>query len=314
MSDSEHRTPASDDRRGPRAESSAATSSGERRDASGGEVAQIDELLELAAFEVLGVLDPVDMARLHRGFDALAPAQQARLVALQESIARDPALRDVEPPPGSLRQFAIGRVKQAIEADVESPAPLAHIGPIAPVGRSETISRERIREIVHEVSRLQPPQSPQLVWRAASFVLLGALCVSLYMNWHHRAISEDLAAAVTSGAFDRDVGAIARDLAGFDFAGARHVELVAQQSGASARAGAFIDVATGRVAVYGVGFEPDSTIEIVLRGAEGAAIDSRKVRVASAGFGQIHEVGPAALANARIEVLDGDGRVLFRQA
>lgn len=297
-------------------------STGHHNDAgSGGSTERVDreELLHLAELEAQCVLEPVEAARLERLFAAAVPSLQAEVRALQERLSLEPVLRSDEHPSESLRLRTLGRVAQAVEQESAGAAPIATIGPrsgaVQGIARKgEQMSADAVRSIIDGISRererLHAVRQPY--WRAAAFFLLAALCVSLFFNWRYVAVSEKLASFANAEAIDSDMRAIAANMAGFDFAGAHHVDLMRLADDHGAHVEIFTDATNGRIAVLGVGFDVGETLEIVIRDPEGGAPYSQRFRVAAMGFGKVCEV-PQAMARAGIvEIRNGSGVTLFR--
>lgn len=278
------------------------------------------ELLQLAELEALALVDadgdPVASARLERLFESAPPSVQAEVRALQERTATNPLLRSAELPSESLRLRTIARVVHASEEESRAAAPIATIGP-REGGRGgkqgDRFSFDEVRSIIDGISRerdrMQAVRQPY--WRVAAFILLTALSVSLLFNWRYVDVSEKLARFTVGEAIDSDMRALATDLAGFDFEGAKHRLLVAVSSDATGCGSVYIDADSGRVAVLGFGFTPGDTLEIVVRDTESGLSHSHHF-LAAAGFGKICEM-PAELARrGTVEIRDSSGTVLFR--
>ena len=89
-----------------------------------------EELLELAQFEMLGVLDPVETASFERAFALATPSVQAEIIALQARVAEDPTFRaHGEQPSAALLLRTMARVVDAMESESQSAQPIATIGP-----------------------------------------------------------------------------------------------------------------------------------------------------------------------------------------
>lgn len=89
-----------------------------------------EELLELAQFEMLGVLDPVDTAHFERAFALATPSLQAEIIAVQARVAEDAIFRVVgEQPSAALSLRTMARVVDAMDAESRSAQPIATIGP-----------------------------------------------------------------------------------------------------------------------------------------------------------------------------------------
>jgi hypothetical protein len=278
------------------------------------------ELLQLAELEALALVDadedPVASARLERLFDAAPPSVQAEARALQERFATDPLLRSAELPSDSLRLRTIARVVHASEEESRAAAPIATIGPRQAVRggkQGDRFSFDEVRSIIDGISRerdrMQSVRQPY--WRVAAFILLAALSVSLLFNWRYVDVSEKFARFTVGEVIDAEMRALATDLAGFDFARAEHRVLVAVSPNATGCGSVYVDAASGRVAVLGLGFAPGETLEIVVRDSDSGLSHSQRF-LAAAGFGKICEM-PAELARrGTVEIRDSSGTVLFR--
>ncbi len=298
-----------------------------------------EDLLELAQLGALGMLDEVDAARLERALAAASPSLQAEIKALEQSTVTDPALFASEKPPASLRLRVLARLADEIEGDVRSAQPLATIGPAtggraqraeardergANVAAASEASMRDMRELIEDLSRRNAAHlgPRQLYWRAASFVLLASLLVSLYFNNRLSELSRRLADSTVARSVEEDVARLAHQFRGFDFASARHVDLVAARPSADGLPRGHVSIyeeqGTGRVAVLGIGFGPGEIVRVNILDAEGAVVQSSQFRVAVAGFGGIVDLGPefgnAPLPGMRVEVVSPEGEVLFRQA
>jgi hypothetical protein len=300
-----------------------------RKQMSEHEVLSLDELFELASFEVLGLLDPVDLVRFERGFAASAPSVQAEIIGLQERMARDPIFRDttqdailgsgsvsgVGEPSASLRLRTLARVIEAIETESASAKPIATIGPVSravavqvsegqSTRGSSAITAESMRDLISDLSaRNRESQAPtQLVWRAASFILLAALIVSMFFNIRLTKVSETLADATMGQALETDAIRLAAEYSGFDFASSRHVDLVPVGGARVGHVSVFLDEKNGRVAVHGIGFNPNEIVEIVLLDEAGKILASSQFTVAASSFGGLWEAGSAAIAAGRIQI------------
>ena len=310
-----------------------------------------EDLLELAQLGALGMLDEVDAARFERALASASPTVQSEVKALEQTTATDPVLCASEKPPASLRLRVLARVADEIESDARSGQPLATIGPATTVhtqrsegrdGRtanaalaSESSLRD-MRELIEDLSRRNALQRGprQLYWRAASFVLLASLLVSLYFNNRLSELSRRLADSTVARSLEEDVARLAHEFRGFDFSSARHVDLAAVRPSLDGRprghVSVYADLDSGRVAVIGIGFEAGEIVRVNVLDAEGAVVQSSQFRVAVAGFGGIVDIngvmdpngmgnfggsqrtGP--LAGMRVEVVSPEGEVLFRQA
>lgn len=160
------------------------------------------ELMELAALDALGLLDEYEAALYTRSFHDAPAAVQDEIRELQAEIAAQLGELCDEEPSTELRDRVLQAVSKAIELD--SPAPLASIGRGAndydPTFTSEATDDEREREST-TAGRLA--FSGQF-WRAACFVLLGVVVVSIFGMVHvWRSHNELTMAAVSSNTHEQ---------------------------------------------------------------------------------------------------------------
>lgn len=158
-----------------------------------------EELLELAALDALGLLDEYEAALYTRSFHHAPATVQDEIRDLQAAVAADGSLLPETEPRSELRSIVLDAVSAAIERDSEDFSPLALIGR----ARHERESRSRAAAV----------SSAGQFWRAASFILIGALVVAFYFAFHFRmenALLRDFALqahtqAGITGQFVRDV-------------------------------------------------------------------------------------------------------------
>jgi hypothetical protein len=128
-----------------------------------------EELLECAALDAFGLLDEYDADRYNRSFNDTTPTVQEEIRRLQADLATDGSLITTidDEPPAALRQRVLAAVAAAIEREEAQLAPLA------------TIGRGRHGEIDFQPRRFRFA-SAGMFWRAACFVLLGAVIVMAF--------------------------------------------------------------------------------------------------------------------------------------
>jgi hypothetical protein len=272
-----------------------------------------DELLEHAMFEMLGVLDEVELARFERALAASASSVQSEVSALQARMAIDPLFRDAsEQPSSALRLRTMARLLEEMESDAVAAAPIATIGPrMSAFARpdrvaadaGDAITAESMRRILAEVaarSAIVKPQR-QLFWRVASFFLLAALLVALYFNQQLSRTALQLAAGVNERALSAESLDAAAEVAGFDLSRASRVQLAcvggstdalvqafvqrAARAGANA-AGAAGGPATerGHVLVQGLGVGRAAAVRVVVKDRDGIVLGTRQVKATEAGL------------------------------
>ena len=283
-----------------------------------------EELLEAAEFEMLGLLDEVDSARFSRAFANATLALQAEVIAAQEVIAMDPLLHDTETPSAALRLRTLARVLEAIESDAESAAPIAVIGPARSLAssaiRSSTpMTAEALRELISELSaRSIDKNAPgQLAWRAASFLLLAALAVSMYFNNRLAEVSNKLADTAISEGIRDDVVKLALTVSGFDFAASKHIDLTRVDMSIPGHVSVYVDEKQDRLAIVGLGFEANQIVSVMIRDSAGNVLHATQIRGLNTAFGAICELPEGVLSRGVIELhtidKQGDLNLAFTQ-
>ena len=138
------------------------------------------ELLELAALDALGLLDRYEAALYTRSFHYASAPVQDEIVRLQAEIVSDESLLPEEEPDDSLRERVLRKVAEAIEREASEFAPLA------------TIGRRRRHGPGESDGRLAFGASGQF-WRAAAFVMAGAVVVLAYFSTEANRSSNEMA-------------------------------------------------------------------------------------------------------------------------
>lgn len=273
-----------------------------------------EELLELAQFEMLGVLDPVDTAHFERAFALATPSLQAEIIAVQARVAEDAIFRVVgEQPSAALSLRTMARVVDAIDAESRNAQPIATIGPRAlsrrPLSGSQgttagasrggaddghsssaPMTEASMREIIAEVAARNATARPQkqLFWRAASFFLFAGLCVALYFNQQVSRTAMQLAASVNERALSPESLAAAREIAPFDIAIAQHVDLALVVGESRGHTHAFLHRveggAGGRVLVQGIGANRREVIRVVVKDRDGKVLTTRQSNATEGGL------------------------------
>ena len=138
------------------------------------------ELLELAALDALGLLDRYEAALYTRSFHHASAPVQDEIVRLQAEIVSDESLLPLDEPDDSLRERVLRKVAEAIEREASQLAPLATIGRRRHSGPGET------------GGHLAFGASGQF-WRAAAFVMAGAVVVLAYFSSEANRSSNEMA-------------------------------------------------------------------------------------------------------------------------
>jgi hypothetical protein len=126
-----------------------------------------EELRTLAALDVLGLLDEYETNLYTRSFHHASAAVQDEILELQEAIAQNPPLLSTEEPRDELRDQVMLAVTSAMDSESRKFAPIASIG------------RHRVR-LNGEAGQRHLHVRGAYFWRAATFVLAGALVAVAY--------------------------------------------------------------------------------------------------------------------------------------
>lgn len=138
-----------------------------------------EQLLELAALDAYGLLDEFEAELYTRSFHHAPAAVQDEIIRFQSELAADPTLLPQEEPPAELRQRVLQAVSRAIERQHSELAPLATIGRRRETSDNYVDSRYVFR--------------PAALWRAAAFILAGAVAVMAYFWSQSNEYARDLA-------------------------------------------------------------------------------------------------------------------------
>ena len=265
-----------------------------------------EELMELAALDAFGLLDRYEAALYNRSFHHASAAVQDEIRQMQADLASDELLLPDVEPEAALRERVLKAVAKAIEADAERLAPLASIGPV----------RGRSRQVV---SRLGLSLSGQF-WRAAAFVLAGALLVVMYFNIQQRAEhNKVLDYAIGQITYEQVASLMGDDLLDF----VRNKDCTALQlrpaagQSPSMHAVLFINEKTGEGFLYG--FDLPQRVQCSLhatRTDDGAEAFSHSFKSASIFGGvRLSDVSIALASNVTWQITDAtSGAVLLTSA
>ena len=133
-----------------------------------------EELLELAALDVFGLLDEYEASLYTRSFHHAPAAVQDEIVDLQAEIAGDETLLPGESPEDDLRDKVLAAVCRSAEHENSRLAPIASIGPR--LSGTDNGHRRAERGGIRQAFFGGSGQA----WRAAAFALTGALIVVSY--------------------------------------------------------------------------------------------------------------------------------------
>ncbi|MBX3373280.1 MAG: hypothetical protein KF817_05545 [Phycisphaeraceae bacterium] len=263
-----------------------------------------EQLLEEAPLDALAMLDDYGAALFTRSFHQATPALRHEIREIQAAVAGDTTLLPPVEPGPALRERTIAAVMQRAVTDA-APAPLATIGPAAGGVRMRPPTR---------VQRLLGGQ----MWRAASFLLIGALLVSLFFNLRLlERIGVISDAALNHRAdlrFEEIVGRDAVTLANDPHS--RRILLQPQAPGVHAVGYVLIGERHDATSLLVLGVPPGTSLTITARDSEGEIL-SRTVECRSFVTGlplQLRTDEAARLASAVIEVRRLDGTLLLARA
>jgi hypothetical protein len=204
-----------------------------------------DELIELAALDVYGLLDEYETALYTRSFHNASAAVQDEILRRQAEIAADPSLLGEEEPPEDLRRRVLDSVAFAVEQENVRLAPIATIGRHRAAGEPASSPPMTTAALLNRM-RLALFSGSGQFWRAAAFALCGAVVVMAYFWAETRReatrITELSIGEITSEQLEQLeqlVGPTLQDYL-FDPAG-RHVVLSADSAEEDARAFLLLD-------------------------------------------------------------------------
>lgn len=144
-----------------------------------------EELRTLAALDVFGLLDEYESNLYTRSFHHASAGVQDELLELQAKIAAHPPLLPREAPSADLRDKVMRAVSNAMDNESRKFAPIASIG--------------RHRSRMQDVPGRPLPARGTYIWRAAAFVLAGALVAVLYFFADTVQRTQELAQLAYSG-------------------------------------------------------------------------------------------------------------------
>lgn len=154
------------------------------------------QLLELAALDAFGLLDEYEADQFTRSFHHAPATVQREIVRVQAEIAADTQLLPDDAPAPELRQRVLAAVADAVEQRSSTFAPLATIG------RSDASRADARRDGWRALS--------PLLWRAATFTLVGVTVVLMYFLvatlQHANMVTQLALVNVTSDQLRREIG------------------------------------------------------------------------------------------------------------
>jgi hypothetical protein len=161
-----------------------------------------EQLVELAALDVFGLLDEYESALYTRSFHHAAAAVQDEILELQADIARDPVLAPELFPPDELRRQVLVAVSRAVEQDNSRLAPIASIGAHRVPPQPSRPASDRAG------GRWSLFSGSGQFWRAAAFVLCGAVIVLAYFQTQRDLQYEELVKLVLNDVTQADLSSV----------------------------------------------------------------------------------------------------------
>ncbi len=262
------------------------------------------ELLELAALDALGLLDRYEAALYTRSFHYASAPVQDEIVRLQAEIVSDESLLPEEEPDGSLRERVLRKVAEAIEREASEFAPLA------------TIGRRRRHGPGESDGRLAFGASGQF-WRAAAFVMAGAVVVLAYFSTEANRSSNEIARlALTS---DTEQLAVVLGPMGRDFVLGDSEKIALRPANGGKVVGAvYVNETTKLAFVFFDGLPrttgDDYTLHVVLEDGTTEKLQAFRSSGTFSGF-RVANLSASLLASiARWEITDLAGAVILTSA
>jgi hypothetical protein len=139
------------------------------------------ELIELAALDAHGLLDPIETELFDRSFHNAPASVQDEIVRLQLRLATDESLLPSDLPPSSLKGKVIHAVAKAADKEAKRLAPLALIGARVGATRGNHNSTGSV-----------------VMWRAAALILFGVTVVLAIITFDSQRTAMDFSEKVSS--------------------------------------------------------------------------------------------------------------------
>ena len=268
-----------------------------------------EELRTLAALDVFGLLDEYESNLYTRSFHHASASVQDEILELQEAIAQNPPLLMSEEPVAQLRDKVMDSIAHAMDKESRKFAPIASIG------------RHRANNSLNgEPGQRHVHMRGAQFWRAATFVLAGALVAVAYFF----ATTVQHAQLVTELVLDINTAEQAKELLGHDFEyfvsnpDCDQFALVPGENAGIAASGiVYVNKATNEAFLFTVGLPHDNE-EYVLRVSTDSGMSeelkSFSPRAALLGL-RLDRLSSTLLASAmHWEIVSRDGVVLLSSA
>jgi hypothetical protein len=271
---------------------------------------------------------------------------------LQAELADDPSFLSHEAPRAILRQKVLLRVQEEIEEAEEQLKPLAQIGtqlgnqlaaPTAslavggsaagsalgsslaaraltelPFGVADSSQDSAMRELVEEIrarTTLSVKDRATPYWRAASFFLAAGLLVSLYFLARTMQTADRIAQLASQQVMNSQLAELVPNLNDFTYRDSQIRGLTGVDSTVNAAATLYVDVKNHRALLLSLGLS-GSKGPFKLRAVDenGNAIVLQRFQSTDPVFGMVAQNLPDDILTRKLEILDGDDKVILRTA
>jgi hypothetical protein len=298
-----------------------------------------DELIDLAPLDAFALLDDYEAALFTRSFHHAPASVQAEVRDLQAQFAEDPAFLSKEEPRTLLRQKVLIRIQEEIEESEAELQPLAQIGQqVAGHGAGHQMihaarteldvsgvpsSDDAMRELISEIrarAAVGMRDRATTYWRAAAFFLAAGLIVSLYFLGQTMRHAETIARLAQNQLINAKLTEVAPDLIDFAYRESVVRGLASTDSSVNGTATLCIDAEHNRALVLAFGLNGalsgTKKGEFTLRAVDdkGNATVITKFTTNDPIFGKVADSLPLDIRTCKLELLDGDGRVILRTA
>lgn len=148
-----------------------------------------DELRELAALDVFGLLDEAEADRFNRSFHHAHASVQDEIIEIQMRFSTDPIFQSLQEPPARMRSRILAVVHDEYEKYVARLAPTAG----GTISRSNSSSMRHTREQHTDTDTQLKREGVHPWWRVVAFAMAACLILSisamLYISADSREIS-----------------------------------------------------------------------------------------------------------------------------
>ncbi len=263
------------------------------------------ELLELAALDALGLLDRYEAALYTRSFHYASAPVQDEIVRLQAEIVSDESLLPLDEPDSSLRERVLRKVAEAIEREASEFAPLATIGRRRRHGPGET------------GGHLAFGASGQF-WRAAAFVMAGAVVVLAYFSSEANRTSNEIARLALTNDTEQLAVVLGPMGRGFVVGDSQKIALRPKKTGDNVVGAVYVNETTKLAFVFFDGLKrtnsDDYTLRVVLEDGSNENLQTFRSSGIFSGF-KVANLSASLLASiTKWEITDLAGAVILTSA